>query len=220
MAQADPLTGDRPLTAPRRPGPKAKTSTSARKPAAPKAARPGTSPPAATSGPATRPSARTAAPKKAVAKKAVAEKAAAKKTSAKKATAKTAAPKPPAARPAAAAKPPAVQAELNLIVRLLDDDKAEDIVAIDVAGRTVMADALVIASGRSQRHVAAMAERLRDRLKAEGYGTPQIEGLDQADWVLIDAGDVIVHLFRPEVRTFYNLEAMWRDGEAPERQAV
>lgn len=97
----------------------------------------------------------------------------------------------------------------DLIIQSLDQDKAEDIISIDLTGKSSLADCLVIASGRSTRQVAAMAEHLKERLKAAGAGRCQIEGLPQADWVLIDAGDVIVHLFRPEVRAFYNLEKMW-----------
>lgn len=91
----------------------------------------------------------------------------------------------------------------------LEDAKAEDIVVISLSGKTEIADFMVVASGRSQRHVGAVAERVRERLKAGGGRVPAVEGLPQSDWVLIDAGDVIVHLFRPEVRAFYNLEKMW-----------
>lgn len=91
----------------------------------------------------------------------------------------------------------------------LEDDKAEGVVVIDLAGKTSIADYMIIASGRSQRQVGAMADHLIERLKAKGYGTPRAEGLPQCDWVLIDAGDVVVHIFRPEVRSFYNLEKMW-----------
>lgn len=91
----------------------------------------------------------------------------------------------------------------------LDDDKAEDITVIDLHGKSTIADFMVIASGRSQRHVGAMAEHLRDKLKAAGARLPTTEGMPQCDWVLIDAGDVIIHIFRPEVRDFYNLEKMW-----------
>lgn len=97
----------------------------------------------------------------------------------------------------------------ELAVKSLDDDKAEDIVVIDLAGKTSIADYMVVASGRSTRQVGAMAEHLREKLKLAGAPTVEVEGLTQADWVLIDAGDVIIHLFRPEVRTFYNLEKMW-----------
>lgn len=98
---------------------------------------------------------------------------------------------------------------LELIEKCLGDDKAGDPVVIDLAGKTDIADYMVIASGRSSRQVGAMAEHLGERLKAAGCGKVPMEGLAQCDWVLIDAGDVIVHLFRPEVRNFYNLEKMW-----------
>lgn len=97
----------------------------------------------------------------------------------------------------------------DLVVTSLDSDKADDIVVIDLAGKSSMADGMVITSGRSARHVISLAEHLMDRLKAEGYRDIQSEGLPTGDWVLIDAGDVIVHVFRPEIRTFYNLEKMW-----------
>lgn len=103
-----------------------------------------------------------------------------------------------------------------LILARLDEDKAEDVVIIDLKGKSPLADAVVIASGRSQRHVAALADRLLRALKEAGFGKAQVEGLPHADWVLIDAGDVIVHLFRPEVRTFYNIEKIW-SVDAPER---
>jgi ribosome-associated protein len=101
---------------------------------------------------------------------------------------------------------------LDLILTSLVDDKAEDIVLIDVTGKTVMADAMVVATGRSQRHVSAIAEHIREKLKAAGYGTRPVEGLSTGDWVLVDAGDVVVHIFRAEVRAFYNIEAMWQSG--------
>lgn len=98
---------------------------------------------------------------------------------------------------------------LDRILSSLADDKAEDVVAIDLAGRSEVADHMVIASGRSSRQVSAIAQKLTDRLKQE-CGIPcKIEGKEQGDWVLIDAGDVIVHVFRPEVREFYQLEKMW-----------
>ena len=99
------------------------------------------------------------------------------------------------------------------VLRSLDDDQAVEVVSIPLAGKSSIADHMVIASGRSSRHVAAMAEKIAARIKQEGFGSARVEGLPNADWVLIDAGDVIVHLFRPEVRTFYNLERMW-GGEA------
>jgi len=101
---------------------------------------------------------------------------------------------------------------LKRILTSLDDDKAENIVTIDLEGRTALCDAAVIASGRSSRHVGAMAEHLARRLKEGGYGTRPISGQAQGDWVLVDAGDVIVHLFRPEVRDYYDLEGMWSVG--------
>ena len=100
-----------------------------------------------------------------------------------------------------------------LVMHQLDEDQAQEIVSIPLAGVSSIADHMVIASGRSSRHVAAMAEKIAARIKQEGFGSARVEGLPNADWVLIDAGDVIVHLFRPEVRTFYNLERMW-GGEA------
>jgi ribosome-associated protein len=99
---------------------------------------------------------------------------------------------------------------LARILSSLEDDKAEDVVSIDLRGRTEMADHMVIASGRSSRQVAAMADKLLERLKHELGVTCKVEGKDQGDWVLIDAGDAIVHLFRPEVREFYQLEKMWQ----------
>ena len=98
----------------------------------------------------------------------------------------------------------------------LDEDKAENIVVIDLEGRSSLADALVIATGRSSRHVAAIAEHLARRLKDAGYGTRPINGAQQGDWVLVDAGDVIVHVFRSEVRDYYDLEGMWSVKE-PQR---
>ena len=91
----------------------------------------------------------------------------------------------------------------------LDDDKAEDVVTIDLRGRSSVADYMVVCSGRSSRQVSAIAEKLVERLKEEAGRTCKIEGKDQGDWVLIDAQDVIVHVFRPEVRDFYQLEKMW-----------
>jgi len=110
------------------------------------------------------------------------------------------------------------EALLALVRRHLDDGKAEDIRAIDLAEKSTMADYMVIASGRSSRQVAALAEDLRDTLKAAGMTGIATEGLARGDWVLLDAGDVIVHLFRPEVRAFYNLEKMWAApvGERPD----
>lgn len=100
-----------------------------------------------------------------------------------------------------------------LIVDQLDEDQAQEVVSIPLEGKSSIADYMVIASGRSTRQVAAMATKLAERLKQAGHGSPRIEGLPAADWVLIDAGDVVVHLFRPEVRSFYNLERMWGFGD-------
>jgi len=98
---------------------------------------------------------------------------------------------------------------LALVLESLDDDQAQDVVAIPLAGKSAIADHMVIASGRSNRQVAAIAQKLAERIKHGGFGPVRLEGLPAADWVLVDAGDVIVHVFRPEVRSFYNLERMW-----------
>ena len=97
----------------------------------------------------------------------------------------------------------------DLVMRQLDDDQAQDIVSIPLEGKSSIADHMVIASGRSTRQVASIAQKLAEKVKQEGFGPVRVEGLPAADWVLIDAGDVVVHLFRPEVRSFYNLERMW-----------
>ncbi|GGZ22843.1 MULTISPECIES: ribosome silencing factor [Asticcacaulis] len=97
----------------------------------------------------------------------------------------------------------------TLILNRLDDDKAQDIVCIDLRGKSSMADTLIIASGRSHRHVGALADHVLRALKDSGHGKAKIEGLPACDWVLIDVGDVVVHLFRPEVRAFYNIEKIW-----------
>ena len=97
----------------------------------------------------------------------------------------------------------------RLILDRLDDEKAEDVVLIDLKDKSSVADGMIVASGRSHRHVGAMADHLLRALKDAGYGRARVEGLPSCDWVLIDAGDVIVHLFRPEVRAFYNIEKIW-----------
>ena len=97
----------------------------------------------------------------------------------------------------------------KLVLEVLDDAKAEDIVSIDLKGKSSIADFMVIASGRSQRHVGAVADQLQRKLKDAGFGSPRVEGMPHCDWVLIDTNSVVVHLFRPEVREFYNLEKMW-----------
>ena len=118
--------------------------------------------------------------------------------------------------PAAAgfAAPPIGASPLHsLVLSSLDDDQAQEVVSIPLEGKSSIADHMVIASGRSTRQVAAMATKLAERLKKAGFGPIRIEGLPAADWVLLDAGDVVVHLFRPEVRSFYNLERMWGFGD-------
>ncbi|MCD1594952.1 ribosome silencing factor [Thalassospira xiamenensis] len=98
---------------------------------------------------------------------------------------------------------------LALIQSTLEDDKAEDLVTINLIDKTSLADHMIIATGSSSRRVASMAEHIVEKLKEAGQGRAQAEGKEQGDWVLVDAGDVIVHLFRPEVRAFYNIEQMW-----------
>jgi ribosome-associated protein len=102
----------------------------------------------------------------------------------------------------------------KLVLGQLDDDQAQELVSIPLEGKSSIADHMVIASGRSTRQVAAMAQKLAEKIKQQGFGSARVEGLPAADWVLIDAGDVVVHLFRPEVRSFYNLERMWGFDEA------
>ena len=98
---------------------------------------------------------------------------------------------------------------IDLVLKSLDDAKAEQTVAIDITGKSSLTDHMVVTSGRSNRHVGAVADQLVKALREAGFGKPRIEGLPHADWVLVDAGDVIVHIFRPEVREFYNIEKMW-----------
>lgn len=108
----------------------------------------------------------------------------------------------------------------RLVAQQLDDDKAENILNIPLAGKSPMADAMIVASGRSARHVSALADHVARKLKEAGASQVRIEGLPNADWVLIDAGDVIVHIFRPEVREFYNLERIWSTDAAPTTRAA
>jgi ribosome-associated protein len=96
-----------------------------------------------------------------------------------------------------------------VVLHSLDESKAEDTVPINIIGKSALADFMVVASGRSNRHVGAIADRLIEDLEMAGFDSPRVEGMPYCDWVLIDAGDVIVHVFRPEVRGFYNLEKMW-----------
>ena len=122
---------------------------------------------------------------------------------------------------AAPTQPVDVEALHSLVMQSLDDDQAQEMVTIPLAGKSSIADHMVIASGRSSRQVASMANKLAERIKQQFGRVVRIEGLPVADWVLIDADDVIVHLFRPEVRSFYNLERMWAfgDGEEPAKSA-
>ncbi|WP_083197268.1 ribosome silencing factor [Candidatus Viadribacter manganicus] len=108
-----------------------------------------------------------------------------------------------------------VEAATKVVLTSLEDDKAEEILAIDIRGKSSFADMLVIASGRSARHVGALADHVMRQLKDAGVKDVRIEGMPQADWVLVDAGDVVIHLFRPEVRAFYNIEKIW-SGATPD----
>ncbi|MFC3570894.1 ribosome silencing factor [Paracoccus simplex] len=122
----------------------------------------------------------------------------------------------PAPAPAATTAEPGLTSDqlLDRILASLDDDKAEEVVTIDLRGRSAMADHMVIASGRNARQVASIAEKLVERLKQQTGRTARIEGKETGDWVLIDTDDVIVHVFRPEVREFYQLEKMWMPADA------
>ena len=119
----------------------------------------------------------------------------------------------PANASAVPTKPVDVEALHSLVMQSLDDDQAVEMISIPLAGKSSIADHMFIASGRSSRQVASMANKLADKIKQQFGKIVRIEGLPVADWVLIDADDVIVHLFRPEVRTFYNLERMWAFGD-------
>lgn len=101
-------------------------------------------------------------------------------------------------------------AMIDVVLHSLEDAKAEQTVAIDVTGRSPLSDHMVITTGRSDRHVGAVAEQLVKSLREAGFNKPRIEGLPNCDWVLVDSGDVIIHIFRPEVREFYNIEKMWQ----------
>jgi len=108
---------------------------------------------------------------------------------------------------------PAVPTEISLvdlILNTLDDAKAEETVSVDITGKSSLADHMIVTSGRSQRHVGAVADQIISALRDNGFGKPRVEGLPHCDWVLVDTGDVIVHIFRPEVREFYNIEKMWQ----------
>jgi ribosome-associated protein len=123
------------------------------------------------------------------------------------------------AKPSSKSAPAKTPGDPGLLARLvaaqLEDDKAENILEINLVGKSSLADAMIIASGRSQRHVTALADHVSRKLKEAGVANVRVEGLPNADWVLIDAGDVLVHIFRPEVRDFYNLERIWSTDAAP-----
>ena len=167
--------------------------------------------------------------KKSVAKKSVAKKPAAKKHAKKlvaKKPAKKLAVKKPAPRKATIAMAPLkpvyhfegpAAAQVKLILAALDDAKAENTLAINIAGRSAMADAMIITTGRVNRHVSAIADQLHSKLKMGGYKNIRMEGHETGDWCLVDTGDVIIHIFRPEVRSFYNLEKLW-SADAPKEQ--
>lgn len=128
------------------------------------------------------------------------------------------APKAPAkAKPVKTAAKASSPSVLDLVLACLDDAKAESVVSLALDAKSALADQMVIASGRSNRHVAAIADQVVEKLKAAGHKNIRVEGLPQCDWVLVDSGPVIVHLFRPEVRTFYNLEKLW-SANAPDEQ--
>jgi ribosome silencing factor RsfS/YbeB/iojap len=119
-------------------------------------------------------------------------------------------PKKPSLRAARVKQEPSrVQMLRHLIVTSLEDDKAENIVTLDLTGKALFCDVMIIASGLAERQITAMAQHLREKLHAAGQKRVQIEGLGGSDWVLIDAGDIVIHLFMPEARTMYGLEKMW-----------
>jgi ribosome-associated protein len=120
------------------------------------------------------------------------------------ATPRTKSPKPAQA----ATAQPEIQM-IDVVLKSLDDAKAEQTVAIDITGKSSLSDHMVVTSGRSHRHVGAVADQVAKALREAGFAKPRIEGLPHCDWVLVDGGDVIVHIFRPEVREFYNIEKMW-----------
>ena len=111
----------------------------------------------------------------------------------------------------------AVKEVLDTVIASLEDSKAEDLLNINIQGKSALGDHMIVASGRSHRHVGAIADHLLRDLKNKGLGTPKTEGLQGCDWVLIDTGDVIVNIFRPEVREFYGLEKMWL---VPDQQEI
>ncbi len=108
---------------------------------------------------------------------------------------------------------------VKVILHWLDEAKAEEVVAIDLEGKSSIGDYMIVASGRSDRHVGAIAEQVHRKIKTLGHSKARVEGLETCDWVLIDTGDIVIHVFRPEVRTFYNLEKMWSGDRPPEKTA-
>lgn len=123
-----------------------------------------------------------------------------------------------APRSVSKSSPPDATETLRIILACLDDMKAEDIVTIDLTGKTAIADVMVVASGRSNRHVGAIADNVKQALHKAGLKDIRTEGQPHCDWVLLDTGDIIVHVFRPEVRAFYNLEKMWTGSRPSEKQ--
>jgi ribosome-associated protein len=118
--------------------------------------------------------------------------------------------------PAGVSRNDELSRSIKTVLASLEDSKAENIVSIDIQGKSSLGDYMVVASGRSHRHVAAVADQLIKTLKDAGFGNARVEGLAAADWVLVDAGDIIVHVFRPEVREFYNIEKMWQAPDLEE----
>ena len=122
-------------------------------------------------------------------------------------------------RPARQASIDEIRELADRLVASLEDDKAENLIVIDLQGKSSLADVMILASGRSARHVSALADHLSEIVKERTGTAPKLEGMPNADWVLLDLGDIIVHLFRPEVREFYNLEKIWADDNATHRSA-
>lgn len=156
---------------------------------------------------------KTSAKAKKTASKKPAAKVAAKKSVAKKAAVKKPAPKKvekkAEKKTAKAATSPKRDGLQDFVHASLSADKAQDIISIDLRGKTAIADHMLVATGTSSRHIASMATRLRDKLSVEKKIKARVEGADSGDWVIVDVGDIIVHLFRKEVREFYNLEKLW-----------
>jgi ribosome-associated protein len=125
-----------------------------------------------------------------------------------------------AAKPTPASSGKARPSLTSVVIACLEDAKAENIVSIDLNGKAALADTMIIASGRSNRHVSAIADQLSRALKSAGYDNVSIEGLPHCDWVIMDAGDVIVHIFRPEVRDFYNIEKLWSPNAPTEADLI